>query len=156
MKLLSVLIFKYCCLINVFASSQEPFAIDVDDRSNETIFPSNMNEITSSRFHTPGEMQSDAINKDVTNNRSESSVLRTPPINLDDLIDRKKYLKEHVEELIETEKRYGASSETCRWCNVGWFGLGGTATASSFIISSIGSTEYMCGGRSMPMGSQSI
>jgi hypothetical protein len=57
--------------------------------------------------------------------------------------DRDAYLREHVQGLVESEKRFGSATRACRWCNITWNGLGGASTATSLIISAIGASEYI-------------
>lgn len=64
-------------------------------------------------------------------------------VNPQTIFDREQYLREHVNRLIEDEKRYKTASRVCRWCNVSWLGVGGVSTASSLIISAIGATAYV-------------
>ncbi len=73
----------------------------------------------------------------------KSSLQSYPIINPSAYFDRGEYLKAHVKEMIEKEKRYKCAERICRWCNVSWLGVGGVSTASSLIISAVGATEYV-------------
>ena len=72
-----------------------------------------------------------------------SSMKQFPPIDPGSYFDRGAYLIEHVQGLVEAEKRFGTATRVCRWCNITWNGLGGASTAASLIISAIGASGYM-------------
>ena len=123
---------------------------DVNDERTSTGYDADADDERTSTFFTrsdlipqrKGSAQHIAIDVDAagSNKFSTKSYLQVNP---SAYFDRDEYLKEHVKEMQESEKRYKLANRICRWCNIFWLGVGGISTATSLIISAVGATEYV-------------